>query len=163
MTQRWTLARTWAPVAAAVFLVAGCDSATERPAIQAVTCEVTVNGKPLTHGRILFLPDRSAGTNGRLSHGEIINGKVTGLTCYKDGDGAVVGSHKVEIHVSDRGGDPIAEKAAEDMSGAKIRERVPEKYNRNTELRAKVRAGESKHFKFELQIANFEAQLRNPG
>jgi hypothetical protein len=49
------------------------------------------DGKPVAKGRVLFQPEK-----GHPADGEIENGKFT-LRTYKDGDGAVVGRHKVAI------------------------------------------------------------------
>ena len=62
------------------------------PSLIPVKGKVTYKGKPLTEGRITFLPDY-----GREAHGEIQPDGTFVLTTDKDGDGAVAGEHRVSI------------------------------------------------------------------
>jgi hypothetical protein len=57
-----------------------------------VSGKVTYKGKPLTHGTVVFEPDA-----GREAHGEIGPDGVYRLSTFKQGDGAVVGAHRVSI------------------------------------------------------------------
>jgi hypothetical protein len=68
---------------------AGCDG---RPARVPVSGTVLIDGKPLTRGNIKFVP-----ADGRPSAGAIgQDGKFT-LTCYDGADGAIPGTHRVQI------------------------------------------------------------------
>lgn len=57
-----------------------------------VSGKVTFKGKPLTHGTVDFEPEA-----GREAHGAIQPDGGYTLTTFKDGDGAVVGKHRVSI------------------------------------------------------------------
>src|SRR5690606_12406649 len=51
-----------------------------------------IDGKPLTDGYIRFVP-----TDSRVAGGNIDNEGRFKLTCIKEGDGVVIGNHRVEI------------------------------------------------------------------
>jgi hypothetical protein len=70
-------------------LLAGCD---DRPTRVPVSGIVTIDGQPVTRGNIKFVPQ-----NGRPSAGAIgEDGRFT-LTCYDGNDGALLGTHRVQI------------------------------------------------------------------
>jgi hypothetical protein len=70
--------------------LAGCGDG--RPVRVPVAGQVLIDGKPLTYGSIRFLP-----ASGRPSYGDLDKEGRFRLTCYEAGDGAIVGSHRVEI------------------------------------------------------------------
>lgn len=55
--------------------------------------KVIYRGKPLTQGQIVFRPTDA----GREATGQIKPDGTFALTTHKDGDGAVVGTHKVTV------------------------------------------------------------------
>jgi hypothetical protein len=70
-------------------VVAGCD---DRPTRVPVSGTVLIDGQPLTRGNIKFVPE-----NGRPSAGKIgEDGRFT-LTCYDGNDGALLGTHRVQV------------------------------------------------------------------
>jgi hypothetical protein len=72
-----------------VALLAGCD---DRPTRVPVSGIVTIDGQPLNRGNIKFVPKE-----GRPSAGTIgSDGRFT-LTCYDGSDGALLGSHRVQV------------------------------------------------------------------
>jgi hypothetical protein len=79
-------------VLAACVLAAGCG---DQKQVAPVRGTVTLNGQPLPGGRIMFEPIAD-GTNkivGKPAFGKIQSDGSYVLTTYKEGDGAVVGSH----------------------------------------------------------------------
>jgi hypothetical protein len=67
----------------------GCDN---RPTRVPVSGIVTIDGRPLTRGNIKFVP-----ADGRPSAGAIgADGRFT-LTCYDGNDGALLGTHRVQV------------------------------------------------------------------
>ena len=67
----------------------GCDN---RPTRVPVSGIVLIDGQPLTRGNIKFVPE-----NGRPSAGSIgDDGRFT-LTCYDGNDGALLGTHRVQV------------------------------------------------------------------
>lgn len=79
-----------------VLFLTGCGSGhPERGIVQGT---VTLDGKPLTKGSVTFWP-----TVGRSALGEIQPDGSYTLTTFEPGDGAIVGSHKVTIEVSEPG------------------------------------------------------------
>lgn len=70
---------------------AGCS-----PSHQLETAEVhgtvTLDGRPVTAGGVMFLPDRGRGATAKISSDGTYR-----LTTYVDGDGAIVGKHQVSI------------------------------------------------------------------
>ncbi len=69
---------------------AGCGDG--RPRRVPVSGRVLIDGKPLTLGYIRFVPDE-----GRPSGGDLGPDGRFRLTCYDGYDGAVVGTHRVEV------------------------------------------------------------------
>jgi len=82
-----TIACVTSSLCLAIF--AGCD---DRPTRVPVSGTVLIDGQPLTKGNIKFVPE-----NGRPSAGKIgEDGRFT-LTCYDGNDGAILGTHRVQI------------------------------------------------------------------
>jgi hypothetical protein len=65
-----------------------------------VSGRVTVDGKPVKEGVILFVPERGPGAAGPIDDGRYV------LTTRTLGDGAVVGRHKVCFSPKPPAGDP---------------------------------------------------------
>jgi hypothetical protein len=77
-------------VASALFTLVGCGDG--RPARVPVSGVVLLDGQPLKRGFVKFVP-----TNGRPSLGNIGDDGSFALTCYDGGDGAIPGTHKVQV------------------------------------------------------------------
>jgi hypothetical protein len=70
-------------------VLVGCD---DRPTRVPVSGIVTIDGQPLDRGNIKFVPKE-----GRPSAGSIgADGRFT-LTCYDGNDGALLGTHRVQV------------------------------------------------------------------
>jgi len=66
-----------------------------------VTGRVTLDGKPLSHGSVTFVPDASKGTTGPLGSGAIgQDGRYQLRTVGQNG--ALVGWHKIRVMAIDR-------------------------------------------------------------
>jgi hypothetical protein len=77
---------------AAICLAAtGCGDG--RPARVPVAGQVLIDGKPLTRGYVRFVPAEGRPSTGNLD----ADGRFT-LTCFETGDGALVGTHRVEVN-----------------------------------------------------------------
>ncbi len=74
--------------------LAGCRDA--RPTRVPVSGKVLIDGKPLMVGYIRFVP-----ADARPSGGEIGPDGRFSLTCYDGQDGAVIGTHRVEVAASE--------------------------------------------------------------
>jgi hypothetical protein len=76
----------------------GCDRRPERVPVAGV---VLIDGEPLKSGNIKFVPQ-----NGRPSAGKIGADGHFNLTCYDGNDGALLGTHRVQVSsnriISDR-------------------------------------------------------------
>jgi len=70
--------------------VAGCGS--DRLPVAPVTGTVSYGGKPLEFGSVMFQPDEGPPGRGTIQP----DGTFT-LSTYSEGDGAVIGHHKVRI------------------------------------------------------------------
>lgn len=79
--------------AAAWLAVAGCGEKVELLPTAPVSGTLAYMGKPVAKGSIHFHPQK-----GQTANGIVEDGKFT-LTTYKEGDGAVVGKHRVAIEV----------------------------------------------------------------
>jgi hypothetical protein len=114
-----------------------------------VTGEVTVDGKPLAAGGIIFDPKSRA--DGVGSQGPITDGKFS----IGSKEGPTAGNYFVRI---DSSGDPATEIVAtkklgdtkRDIDGPKIKNPIPHRFNANTILSAEVKASGPNDFKFEL-------------
>jgi hypothetical protein len=76
--------------ACAVITLAGCSDG--RPTRVPVSGMVLINGQPLTRGHVKFVP-----ANGRPSLGKISEDGQFALTCYDGSDGAIPGTHRVQV------------------------------------------------------------------
>ena len=126
-------------------LVGCADAGPERVEVQG---QVTLNGKPLEHGRILFVP--AGNHRGPLTGTVIENGEFR----ISSIEGPTIGSLRVEI----RKEDPMTKRARENP-GAILRNikaspdeiSIPRRYNVNSELRATTKRGEINVFNFKLE------------
>jgi len=75
---------------AAILVLGGCGQQGRLTTVP-VRGTVTLDGKPLPYGQVLFMPD-----NGRVAKGEIVDGRFT-LGTYSASDGAVLGKHRVSV------------------------------------------------------------------
>jgi hypothetical protein len=71
-------------------LLSGCGS--KLPETAPVVGKVTMNGKPVSSGTIMFCPEK-----GRAATGQIGPDGTYSLTTFKPGDGALLGKHRVTI------------------------------------------------------------------
>ena len=78
-------------------LIAGCDG---DPSRGSVTGLVTIDGRPVSEGRITFYP--TAGTSGPVAGSSIEEGKYR----IERKRGAAVGMNRVEIHAMHKTGEP---------------------------------------------------------
>lgn len=90
----------WSPaialVAGLVCVVAATGCGDDRPEIVPVSGQVLLDGRPLTHGFVRFVP-----TGTRASTGKLDGAGCFTLSCLNDGDGAIVGEHKIEVIASE--------------------------------------------------------------
>jgi len=88
----------WAVLVSA--LCAGCGSSPALPVSPPVPVKgrVTFRGKPLTQGRIVLEPT----DGGHDAEGTIQPDGTFALTTFKEGDGALLGVHRVVIADADR-------------------------------------------------------------
>jgi hypothetical protein len=88
---------------AAMGLLSGCGEA--KPKTAPVHGKITFDGQPLTTGNIMFIPDPT----GQYSMGYIAADGTYSLTTFVDGDGALLGNHRVMITaVKDNGPESAA-------------------------------------------------------
>lgn len=121
-----------------VVVFVGCgDSKVAR-----VTGKVTLDGDPLPNALVTFIPD----AGGRPSYGRTNEDGEFELHYTRNEDGAEIGTHQVTI-TTEREGDPDAEDPEKQKS---VKEKIPAKYNRKTELTAEVESG-SNEFEFNLE------------
>ena len=132
----------------AAFLI-GCGGDSGKPKLVKVSGKVTYNGKPVTKGLVSFVPASGPGTQtGQAATGEIgADGSYT-LTTFDNGDGAVLGEHKVLVQSQEE--DPAIKGRGMPIPDARGQVNikppkflVPEKYAtaENTPLRITVEEG----------------------
>ena len=98
-----SLTRHLAILVVGITAVSGCGK--NEFQVAKVKGSVTCNGKPLSEGLIVFIPagaaaatsDSKSSVTGRSASGMIQPDGTYELTTYKSGDGAIVGSHSVQV------------------------------------------------------------------
>jgi hypothetical protein len=71
-------------------LVTGCGDG--KPTRVPISGKVLIDGKPLTMGSIVFIPQGARPSGSAIDkEGHFV------LTCYQHGDGAVLGAHRVSV------------------------------------------------------------------
>ena len=126
----------------------GCgDGAADQLPRNAVSGSITLDGKPLESGMISFDPD-SAEQAQPVSGGCLVRGGGYSLARV---DGLTPGTYRVSIR---SGGDGAA-LAEGEAPGAPPRkgtgDRIPDRYNAKSTLKAEVKGGGSARFDFELK------------
>ena len=84
-------------------LLAGCGP--EHPETAGVTGKITYQGKAVTEGKIMFYPE-----SGRAAVGTISEDGSYQLTTFDEGDGALLGKHRVTITANQVTGGPAQPK-----------------------------------------------------
>jgi hypothetical protein len=122
-------------------LFSGCS---DRPELAKVKGTVTLDGKPLSQGSIVFeMPDRRPAT------GTITGGQIVEVTTYDQGDGAPVGQHKIAIAATSDAAAAVAanpgdatRQSGNYMSGTSL---IPTLYNdpNTSGLTAEIQPGEN--------------------
>lgn len=130
-------------LAAAILIAAGgCGSDKKEFTLAPVSGKVTFNKKPLANATVTFVPnDGGPSSTGKTDK----DGKFTMKTADK-ADGAVVGSHRVMITTLDEEEDS---ENPDEIDYSK-KEKIPERYNANTELTFKVPEDGSTSANFDL-------------
>jgi hypothetical protein len=137
-------------VAAVSILLAVIGCGPKARELAPVSGKVMLDGRPLINANVAFIPQATAGTVGHVtSRGRTdAQGKYTLKTAESSPrDGAVVGKHRVQI--STKVSDASAE-YTEDQGSKTPVERVPAKYNSQTELSRDVPREGSSEMNFEL-------------
>jgi hypothetical protein len=112
-----------------------------------VSGRVTLDNKPLRKAKVNFQPIGREGDNnpGGGSFAETdAEGHFTLKTVFGEQDGAVVGTHRVEISAFDREVDPANDRD-------RRRNLVPPEYNSGTKLRFEVPSGGTREANFDLK------------
>lgn len=82
----------------------GCGESFEKP-VRTVQGIVMIDGKLATEGYVLFTPMLASGSDplesGKSASGTIQSDGTFELTTYSDGDGAIIGKHRVTFHKPD--------------------------------------------------------------
>lgn len=133
----------WLPL---LVFALGCGAEYKGPERGAMQGQVTLNGEPLKHGTISFVP--TAGTEGPSAGSSIENGNYS----IPESKGPVVGTYRIEISSFQETGKKIPA-GSPFPPGTMIdetKEAIPPKYNSASELEGDVVAGENT-FNFELQ------------
>ncbi len=133
-------------------LLIGCGGGSDHEETASVTGTVTLKGTPVTKGRIAFYPPK-----GRPAMGAIQSDGTYTLTTFDQGDGALLGNHRVTITANETvGGPPTPSSFEEEIrQAAKLSSQapaktvwlVPQEYsNRKTsKLEAEVVSGDNTH------------------
>lgn len=119
-------------VGMAGLLLAGCGTGTAGPERVVVAGTITLDGQPIPHGEIRFIPE--AGTVAPSMSAVVQDGQFRA-----DVHGGVpVGTHRVEIRAIDPPVENTADAPAKPRAPTPT---VPAKYNEQSELQLTVKAG----------------------
>jgi hypothetical protein len=95
MSFRWSVL-----LVAMIFTLSACGKSEKFPVAQVEGC-VKCNGQPVTAGLVVFTPTGTSAENpeesGRSASGVIKPDGTYELTTYDPGDGAIIGSHSVQV------------------------------------------------------------------
>ena len=129
----------WIAVAVVCSVCLGGCGASSGPDIAPVHGKVTLDGAPLTTGMVYFMPESGRGAKGKVQE----DGSFT-LSTFGNGDGAIVGRHKVFI-VATEG--EVAFESDEPMKSL-----VPERYTspETSGFEIEVKVGEMNEVFLEL-------------
>lgn len=140
---RIPLSLTWLLVA-----VAGCHQGPYE--VAPVSGKVTLSGQPLANATVIFEP-RGGGETEIVGPGSMGTTDSEGeyrLTTFKDERGAVVGTHRVRVTTFKSQYKDIQNS---DDTIVVSKERVPRRYNRDTQLTFEVPSGGTDEANFELE------------
>jgi hypothetical protein len=131
-----------------VLLAAGCGSTKTAP----VSGRITLNGKPLAKASVTFAPIGSKDKQepGPSSAGITdADGRYSLTLIGEEGNGAMIGKHKVRIALQEEVDTTVDEIKPKDA--AKLKQ-LPLKYNGQTTLEFDVPAGGTDKADFELKV-----------
>jgi hypothetical protein len=136
------------PAGMIVFLAAtiGCDSG-DGLNRQAISGTVTLDGQPLSGGNILFEP--ASNESGTAVGATIRNGAFA----IARKQGPVPGPYRVRIYASSAIQAPPIDGQTERTPRPMV-ERLPRRYNTQSELNAVIIAGRANHHRFDLHSSN---------
>ena len=106
---------------------------------------IKYKGAPVTNGSIMFLDE----STGALVAGTTITGGKYEIAAA---GGLLAGKYKVSISYPDpKGAAPAPKEGEAPGVSREVKETLPAKYNRDTELRAEVKADGANEFPFDLK------------
>lgn len=112
-----------------LLVLCGCSSSSDGFTYQPVSGRVTIDGEPLANATVVFVPMGEGLNTGRPSAAETDEAGAFKLKAMNGTDGAVVGEHLVSIST---------EKINQNTDKVIVKEMVPRRYNRKSELRFQV-------------------------
>jgi hypothetical protein len=120
--------------AAGLAAVAGCGDSSNRSPLGKIVGTVKYRGKPVS-GTLIF---ETSGA--RSAYGKIVDGRITEVTTYADGDGAPLGLARIAVFVA-----PPENPAGTAQEQDVFRSMIPAKYNdpATSGLTLQVVAGEN--------------------
>ncbi|MBR9801541.1 hypothetical protein GYB59_07510 [bacterium] len=134
----WNVRGLWA-VMALLWAIPGCGGGDNGPQTYQVSGLVTYAGKPVSSGRIAFLPPADAGGPSYLF--ELNEGRYTGEVS--------AGQKRVEIYGTFETGEMESDDTGEKQ--IPVLETLPDKYNQSSELEATISEGSNEDVNFELE------------
>jgi hypothetical protein len=130
-------------IAFSLALLAGCGSSA--PKRYKVSGTVKYKDSPIPLGTITFLTEDAGAAAGGA---EIKSGAYE----IPAGSGLAAGKYKVSVSFPDpKGAAPAPKEGEAPGVSREVKEFLPAKYNRETELRAEVKAGEPNEISFDLK------------
>jgi hypothetical protein len=128
------------------FSFTGCGGGgSDQPDLGLVKGTVTFEGAPLAGASVTFMPD-----SGRPASATTDSAGNYELVYIRDTKGCKIGHNKVEITSVVEGGNEMEAEGDDATPAEATKEKLPAKYNTNTELEADVKAGENT-FNFDLK------------
>jgi hypothetical protein len=149
--------RTATTLLTGLFLVSvlgGCGDDPTKPKLGKVHGKVTLDGKPVERGHIVFTPvSGKGGETGQTATGEINSDGTFDLTTFDTGDGAILGQHIATVTVPEPGSENLGKPDASGRINYVLPKNTsPKKYEKadTSPLRYTVKEG-SNAFEIELK------------
>ena len=141
---------------AVAIVIAGCGDG--RPPLVSVRGVVKLDGKPVAHAEVMFVPRPGGRPSSAVTNAD---GEFE-LESFREGDGALIGTHDVAIAKAERTGtteaqdaDPLAPMSLDTTTSARrtqLKWLLPKKYSdvKTSGLTATVEPDTENHFEFDL-------------
>jgi len=134
-------------LAAPGLAVSGCSGITDAVPRQAVTGTVTLDGRPMASGTIVFTP---AGAHSALVPISAFDTIKNGRFSISRGKGLVPAKYLIAIYSGKKVKVPHGPEMSDEEAQAQAKDLIPAKYNTSTELEVEIKRAGIKELKIDI-------------